>query len=232
MLTWNLSVKDQQCHLHSKLYQINNMKQNVQCRRWGGALLASIYLHVLGEAEANLIKWNLNKVFLCFAGFDCCTCVSLCGCCTVNQANCLNNSCNRSYCAIHQETPHTTSALSSVSVCFGDCVRSPAGLIHSTWPCTLSMFGAVTWVKVNVLMLLYYPRWTPPPETFVQFSVLALILADSVLLSLSVYVCSEFLGKTPGQSVQRWVPSRSTRRDVNSSNEKERHDAIFRKVRG
>eukprot|EP00066_Takifugu_rubripes_P016761 XP_011606027.1 PREDICTED: eukaryotic translation initiation factor 4 gamma 2-like [Takifugu rubripes] len=43
---------------------------------------------------------------------------------------------------------------------------------------------------------------------------------------------SEFLGKTPGQSVQRWVPSRSTRRDVNSSTEKERHDAIFRKVRG
>ncbi|KAI7814019.1 eukaryotic translation initiation factor 4 [Triplophysa rosa] len=42
----------------------------------------------------------------------------------------------------------------------------------------------------------------------------------------------EFLGKTPGLSVQRWVPSRSTRRDVNSSNEKERHDAIFRKVRG
>uniref|UniRef100_A0A9J8CHF4 Eukaryotic translation initiation factor 4 gamma 2 n=1 Tax=Cyprinus carpio carpio TaxID=630221 RepID=A0A9J8CHF4_CYPCA len=42
----------------------------------------------------------------------------------------------------------------------------------------------------------------------------------------------EFLGKTPGPSVQRWVPSRSTRRDVNSSNEKERHDAIFRKVRG
>uniref|UniRef100_A0A8C9T1T8 Eukaryotic translation initiation factor 4 gamma 2 n=1 Tax=Scleropages formosus TaxID=113540 RepID=A0A8C9T1T8_SCLFO len=43
---------------------------------------------------------------------------------------------------------------------------------------------------------------------------------------------SEYLGKTPGPSVQRWVPSRSTRRDVNSSNEKERHDAIFRKVRG
>uniref|UniRef100_A0A8C1ZWJ8 Eukaryotic translation initiation factor 4 gamma 2 n=1 Tax=Cyprinus carpio TaxID=7962 RepID=A0A8C1ZWJ8_CYPCA len=42
----------------------------------------------------------------------------------------------------------------------------------------------------------------------------------------------EFLGKTPGPGVQRWVPSRSTRRDVNSSNEKERHDAIFRKVRG
>lgn len=47
-----------------------------------------------------------------------------------------------------------------------------------------------------------------------------------------VLICSEFLGKTPGQSVQRWVPSRSTRRDVNSSTEKERHDAIFRKVRG
>uniref|UniRef100_A0A8D3BT29 Eukaryotic translation initiation factor 4 gamma 2 n=1 Tax=Scophthalmus maximus TaxID=52904 RepID=A0A8D3BT29_SCOMX len=52
---------------------------------------------------------------------------------------------------------------------------------------------------------------------------------------------SEFLGKTPGQSVQKWVPSRSTRRDVNSSisgnsstssNEKEQHDEIFRKVRG
>jgi len=44
---------------------------------------------------------------------------------------------------------------------------------------------------------------------------------------------SEFLGKTPGSASQKWVPSRSTRRDVNSSNnEKERHDAIFRKVRG
>ncbi|KAJ8252323.1 hypothetical protein COCON_G00216350 [Conger conger] len=43
---------------------------------------------------------------------------------------------------------------------------------------------------------------------------------------------SECLGKAPGPSVQKWVPSRSTRRDVNSSNEKERHDAIFRKVRG
>ncbi|XP_076851068.1 eukaryotic translation initiation factor 4 gamma 2b [Brachyhypopomus gauderio] len=43
---------------------------------------------------------------------------------------------------------------------------------------------------------------------------------------------SEYLGKTPGPSVQRWVPSRSTRRDVNSSNDKECHDAIFRKVRG
>uniref|UniRef100_A0A8C0YT08 Eukaryotic translation initiation factor 4 gamma 2 n=1 Tax=Cyprinus carpio carpio TaxID=630221 RepID=A0A8C0YT08_CYPCA len=39
-------------------------------------------------------------------------------------------------------------------------------------------------------------------------------------------------GKTPGPSVQRWVPSRSTRRDVNSSNDKEHHDALFRKVRG
>ncbi|XP_029438948.1 eukaryotic translation initiation factor 4 gamma 2, partial [Rhinatrema bivittatum] len=51
---------------------------------------------------------------------------------------------------------------------------------------------------------------------------------------------SEYLGKTPGLGVQRWIPSRSTRRDVNSANnsannsasEKERHDAIFRKVRG
>ncbi|KAG8579418.1 hypothetical protein GDO81_010873 [Engystomops pustulosus] len=54
----------------------------------------------------------------------------------------------------------------------------------------------------------------------------------------------EYLGKTPGPGVQRWIPSRSTRRDVNSTNnsanntahtsasEKERHDAIFRKVRG
>uniref|UniRef100_A0A4W6G5A4 Eukaryotic translation initiation factor 4 gamma 2 n=1 Tax=Lates calcarifer TaxID=8187 RepID=A0A4W6G5A4_LATCA len=39
-------------------------------------------------------------------------------------------------------------------------------------------------------------------------------------------------GKTPGSSVQRWVPSRSTRRDANSSNEKGQNDAIFRKVRG
>uniref|UniRef100_A0A8C2ZCD4 Eukaryotic translation initiation factor 4 gamma 2 n=2 Tax=Cyclopterus lumpus TaxID=8103 RepID=A0A8C2ZCD4_CYCLU len=43
---------------------------------------------------------------------------------------------------------------------------------------------------------------------------------------------SEFLGKTPGQSGQRWVPSRSTRRDVNSSTDKEQHDGIFRTVRG
>ncbi|XP_033909856.2 eukaryotic translation initiation factor 4 gamma 2-like isoform X1 [Acipenser ruthenus] len=43
---------------------------------------------------------------------------------------------------------------------------------------------------------------------------------------------SEYLGKAPGPSVQRWTPSRSTRRDVNSTNDKERHDAIFRKVRG
>ncbi|KAK5935305.1 hypothetical protein CgunFtcFv8_020680 [Champsocephalus gunnari] len=43
---------------------------------------------------------------------------------------------------------------------------------------------------------------------------------------------SEFLGKAPGSGVQRWVPSRSTRRDANSSNEKGQYDAIFRKVRG
>ncbi|KAI5608524.1 eukaryotic translation initiation factor 4, gamma 2a [Silurus asotus] len=43
---------------------------------------------------------------------------------------------------------------------------------------------------------------------------------------------SEFLGKTPGLNVQRWVPSRSTRRDVSSSNDKEHQDAVFRKVRG
>uniref|UniRef100_A0A3Q2P1I2 Eukaryotic translation initiation factor 4 gamma 2 n=1 Tax=Fundulus heteroclitus TaxID=8078 RepID=A0A3Q2P1I2_FUNHE len=46
-------------------------------------------------------------------------------------------------------------------------------------------------------------------------------------------VCnSEFLGKTPGPGVQRWIPSRNTRRDANSSSEKGEHDAIFRKVRG
>uniref|UniRef100_A0A3P9KNC2 Eukaryotic translation initiation factor 4 gamma 2 n=1 Tax=Oryzias latipes TaxID=8090 RepID=A0A3P9KNC2_ORYLA len=46
-------------------------------------------------------------------------------------------------------------------------------------------------------------------------------------------VCNgEFLGKTPGSSVQRWVPSRSTRRDANSSKDKGENDAIFRKVRG
>ncbi|CAJ1049656.1 eukaryotic translation initiation factor 4 gamma 2%2C partial [Xyrichtys novacula] len=43
---------------------------------------------------------------------------------------------------------------------------------------------------------------------------------------------SEFLGKTPGPGVQRWVPSRSTRRDASSSREKGRNDSIFRKVRG
>ncbi|XP_031442860.1 eukaryotic translation initiation factor 4 gamma 2 [Clupea harengus] len=43
---------------------------------------------------------------------------------------------------------------------------------------------------------------------------------------------SEFLGKSPGSGIQKWIPSRSTRRDGNSSNDKERHDAIFRKVRG
>uniref|UniRef100_A0A3B3Z130 Eukaryotic translation initiation factor 4 gamma 2 n=1 Tax=Poecilia mexicana TaxID=48701 RepID=A0A3B3Z130_9TELE len=46
-------------------------------------------------------------------------------------------------------------------------------------------------------------------------------------------VCnSEFLGKTPGPGVQRWIPSRSTKRDANSSSEKGENDAIFRKVRG
>uniref|UniRef100_A0A8C2ZLM6 Eukaryotic translation initiation factor 4 gamma 2 n=1 Tax=Cyclopterus lumpus TaxID=8103 RepID=A0A8C2ZLM6_CYCLU len=43
---------------------------------------------------------------------------------------------------------------------------------------------------------------------------------------------SEFLGKAPGSSVQRWLPSRSTRRDANSSHEKGQNDALFRKVRG
>uniref|UniRef100_A0A3Q3R9J6 Eukaryotic translation initiation factor 4 gamma 2 n=2 Tax=Monopterus albus TaxID=43700 RepID=A0A3Q3R9J6_MONAL len=43
---------------------------------------------------------------------------------------------------------------------------------------------------------------------------------------------SEFLGKTPGSSVQRWVPSRSTRRDANSTSDKGQNDAVFRKVRG
>uniref|UniRef100_A0A3B5AFF7 Eukaryotic translation initiation factor 4 gamma 2 n=1 Tax=Stegastes partitus TaxID=144197 RepID=A0A3B5AFF7_9TELE len=74
------------------------------------------------------------------------------------------------------------------------------------------------------------------------------------LLAASLIICeyscysSEFLGKTPGSSVQRRVPSRSTRRDVSSSNEKRnpptflknasssnekgQNDAIFRKVRG
>uniref|UniRef100_A0A673CII9 Eukaryotic translation initiation factor 4 gamma 2 n=1 Tax=Sphaeramia orbicularis TaxID=375764 RepID=A0A673CII9_9TELE len=43
---------------------------------------------------------------------------------------------------------------------------------------------------------------------------------------------SEFLGKSSGSSVQRWVPSRSTRREANSSTEKGQNDRIFRKVRG
>lgn len=42
---------------------------------------------------------------------------------------------------------------------------------------------------------------------------------------------SEFLGKAPGSVAQKWVPSRSTRRE-GSSTQKDRHDAIFRKVRG
>ncbi|KAL4648902.1 eukaryotic translation initiation factor 4 gamma 2-like, partial [Arapaima gigas] len=58
--------------------------------------------------------------------------------------------------------------------------------------------------------------------------------ADLLAVSCIVTMVTpdEFLGTAPGPSVQRWVPSRSTRRDVSSSNEKELHDAIFRKVRG
>uniref|UniRef100_A0A671RK17 Eukaryotic translation initiation factor 4 gamma 2 n=1 Tax=Sinocyclocheilus anshuiensis TaxID=1608454 RepID=A0A671RK17_9TELE len=55
---------------------------------------------------------------------------------------------------------------------------------------------------------------------------------ESVIAEGGASRFSEYLGKTPGPSVQRWVPSRSTKRDVNSSNEKEHHDALFRKVRG
>uniref|UniRef100_A0AAQ4PGZ8 Eukaryotic translation initiation factor 4 gamma 2 n=1 Tax=Gasterosteus aculeatus aculeatus TaxID=481459 RepID=A0AAQ4PGZ8_GASAC len=51
-------------------------------------------------------------------------------------------------------------------------------------------------------------------------------------LYVNVSNYSHFLGKTPGSGVQRWLPSRSTRRDANSSNEKGQNDAIFRKVRG
>uniref|UniRef100_G3PSY6 Eukaryotic translation initiation factor 4 gamma 2 n=1 Tax=Gasterosteus aculeatus aculeatus TaxID=481459 RepID=G3PSY6_GASAC len=51
-------------------------------------------------------------------------------------------------------------------------------------------------------------------------------------VNVSNYSHAEFLGKTPGSGVQRWLPSRSTRRDANSSNEKGQNDAIFRKVRG
>uniref|UniRef100_A0A3Q3A949 Eukaryotic translation initiation factor 4 gamma 2 n=1 Tax=Kryptolebias marmoratus TaxID=37003 RepID=A0A3Q3A949_KRYMA len=47
-----------------------------------------------------------------------------------------------------------------------------------------------------------------------------------------MFLNSEFLGKTPGSDVQRWIPSRSTKRDVNSSSDKGEHDATFRKVRG
>lgn len=43
---------------------------------------------------------------------------------------------------------------------------------------------------------------------------------------------SEFLGKTPGTGVQRWIPSRCTRRDANSSKDNGQNDATFRKVRG
>uniref|UniRef100_A0A8C4I9R6 Eukaryotic translation initiation factor 4 gamma 2 n=1 Tax=Dicentrarchus labrax TaxID=13489 RepID=A0A8C4I9R6_DICLA len=53
-----------------------------------------------------------------------------------------------------------------------------------------------------------------------------------VTLTMFCVHYSEFLGKTPGSSVQRWLPSRRTRREANSSNEKGQNDAIFRKVRG
>ena len=48
---------------------------------------------------------------------------------------------------------------------------------------------------------------------------------------------SEFLGKTPGQNSQKWIPAQNTRRDENtaannSANEKERYDATSRKVSG
>uniref|UniRef100_A0A8C6SU23 Eukaryotic translation initiation factor 4 gamma 2 n=1 Tax=Neogobius melanostomus TaxID=47308 RepID=A0A8C6SU23_9GOBI len=43
---------------------------------------------------------------------------------------------------------------------------------------------------------------------------------------------SESLGNPPGASGQRWVPSRSTRRDAASSIDKGQNDRIFRKVRG
>uniref|UniRef100_A0A665UYY7 Eukaryotic translation initiation factor 4 gamma 2 n=1 Tax=Echeneis naucrates TaxID=173247 RepID=A0A665UYY7_ECHNA len=54
------------------------------------------------------------------------------------------------------------------------------------------------------------------------------LLNECFLFSLRL----RFLGKTPGSSVQRWVPSRSTRRDASTSNDKGESDAIFRKVRG
>uniref|UniRef100_A0A5S6KC67 Eukaryotic translation initiation factor 4 gamma 2 n=1 Tax=Xenopus tropicalis TaxID=8364 RepID=A0A5S6KC67_XENTR len=70
----------------------------------------------------------------------------------------------------------------------------------------------------------------------------AAFVRGSGLGGLCDCIAHEYLGKTPGPGVQRWVPSRSTKRDVNSTNnsantaisssEKERHDAIFRKVRG
>eukprot|EP00069_Balaena_mysticetus_P015806 bmy_09460T0 len=54
---------------------------------------------------------------------------------------------------------------------------------------------------------------------------------------LKTAVNSEFPGKSPGQNAQKSIPAGNTRRDDNSvannyANEKERHDAIFRKVRG
>uniref|UniRef100_A0A672P6A2 Eukaryotic translation initiation factor 4 gamma 2 n=1 Tax=Sinocyclocheilus grahami TaxID=75366 RepID=A0A672P6A2_SINGR len=78
-------------------------------------------------------------------------------------------------------------------------------------------------LKNNVHILIKF-------NTF-KFSMYLIIMLDQIN-DCALLFSSEFLGKTPGPGVQRWVPSRSTRRDVNSSNEKERHDAIFRKVRG
>ncbi|MEE6498800.1 hypothetical protein FKM82_003235 [Ascaphus truei] len=84
---------------------------------------------------------------------------------------------------------------------------------------------------------------------YIYSAIVHLLLKVSSSLRL-VSFSSEYLGKTPGLDVQKWIPSRSTRRDVNSANnsantahtsantahtsasEKERHDAIFRKVRG
>lgn len=64
-----------------------------------------------------------------------------------------------------------------------------------------------------------------------------MLCLSCLILILLIIFTSEFLGKTPGQNAQKWIPARSTRRDDNSAannsaNEKERHDAIFRKVRG
>ena len=57
------------------------------------------------------------------------------------------------------------------------------------------------------------------------------MLCLSCLILILLIFTSEFLGKTPGQNAQKWIPARSTRRDDNSlannsANEKEGHDAI------